>query len=309
SSPTTSEWPKGNIVLHNDNNYTSMTTLMPPIIKTAPGADLMVCWDNLMKDLLCHDIVAPSNGIDNVAFLQIKNLSKTQVQDKLAVGQLDENLVNVYREHHVDSATKCANLSQYVLGASVLDPVADYAVPAAGKTVTYMLLFASGTIPGVGSRAMTFIEPTDGDTTMMVEAPDACAGGILDFHATLGAHMSIPAMDSTKWHVDWSQITHDSFQNAVNFPKIDKVLLGFYQGMTADNLKDNFKDIEQIATKLYEVAVPKGARDVQLADAKARGTGEAFAGFTMTDGVWAMAVLCSQCQVPAPVLLTILDPA
>ena len=32
-----------------------------------------------MKDLLCHDIVAPTNDIDNVGFLQIPNMSQTQV--------------------------------------------------------------------------------------------------------------------------------------------------------------------------------------------------------------------------------------
>ena len=46
------------VVLMDANNYTSLTTLALPTIQTAPGADLMVCWDGLMKDLLCHDIAA-----------------------------------------------------------------------------------------------------------------------------------------------------------------------------------------------------------------------------------------------------------
>ena len=83
--------------------------------------------------------------------------------------------------------------------------------------------------------------------------------------------MPISATDSTKWHVDWSQITKDSFGNPVVFNKIDKVLLGFYQGKTAADLQTNFKDIEQIATTLYEVPVAHGARDVDLANAKVRG--------------------------------------
>ena len=40
------------------------------------------------------------------------------------------------------------------------------------------------------------------------------------------------------------------------FNKIDNVLIGFYQGKTAADLQANFKDIEQIATTLYEVPVP-----------------------------------------------------
>jgi hypothetical protein len=95
----------------------------------------------------------------------------------------------------------------------------------------------------------------------------------------------------------------------VLFTKIDKVLIGFYQDKTAADLQANFKDIEQIATTLYEVPVAPGARDVDLANAKVRAGTTAFPGFSsQTNGVWALAVTCSKCQVPAPILMTILDP-
>jgi hypothetical protein len=308
----TPEWPKGNIVLHDTNNFTSVTKLTLPVIQTAPGADLMVCWDGLTKDLLCHDIEAPANAIDNVSFLQIPSLSHDDVAAKLAIGQLDEALVKVYRDHHVDSAatTKCANIGTFILGTSMLNPAVDYTEPASGKTVTYMLLFETGTTPGVGSRAMTFLEPTSTSTETTVNAPDACANKVLDFKATLGAPIAIPAMDNTKWHIDWSQITKDSFGNKVSFNKIDNVLLGFYQGKTKDDLMAQFTDIEQIATTLYEVPVAQGARDVDLKNAKLRSDGTTmFPGFSsQTDGVWAIAVTCGKCQVPAPVALTILQP-
>ena len=86
------------------------------------------------------------------------------------------------------------------------------------------------------------------------------------------------------------------------------MLIGFYQGKTAADLQTMFKDIELIATTLYEVPVAIGARDVMLGDAKVRGATTPFPGFNQTDGVWALAVTCSKCQVPAPVLMTILQP-
>ena len=153
---------------------------------------------------------------------------------------------------------------------------------------------------------MLFLDPTG--TTSNVAAVDACSTNVLHFQATFGTPMMISATDSSKWHVDWSQLTKDSFGNPVLFTKISSVLVGYYQGKTAADLMTNFKDIEQIATKLYEAPVAPGARDVKLADAKERGTGTAFPGFTQTDGVYAMAVLCAKCQVPAPVLMTILQP-
>jgi hypothetical protein len=298
------------VVLMDTNNYTSNTTLALPTIQTAPGADLMVCWDGLMKDLLCHDINATNGGIDNVAFLQIPNLKHDQVAMKLAVGQLDENLVKVYRDYHTSKTpdSKCTTLSTMILGTSTLAPATDYVEPAADKTVTYMLLFATGTTPGVGSKAMTFLEPTSASTATTVAAPDACAGNVLDFQATLGTPLSISATDKTKWLVDWSKITKDSFGNPVVFNKVDNVLLGFYQGKTAADLQTSFTDIEQIATTLYEVPVAHGARSVDLAKATVKGGTDAFPGFTQTDGVWALAVTCGACQVPAPVALTILQP-
>jgi hypothetical protein len=94
----------------------------------------------------------------------------------------------------------------------------------------------------------------------------------------------------------------------VNFTKIDNVLLGFYQGKTKADLEAQFKDIDMIATTLYKGPVPVGARDIDLSTLKVDGTGAAFSGFTQTDGVWAIGVTCSQCQVPAPILLSILTP-
>jgi hypothetical protein len=304
TAPPTEMWPKGNIVFTDANNYMSDTHLTIPIVSTAPGADLDICWDGLMKDLLCHDLMAGTNDVDNVAFLQIPNMSKAAVESKLAVGQLDENLVKVYGDFHVDhtAASKCTKLSQLKLGRSIA-PATDY---IADMNTTYMLLFASGTTPGVGSKSMLFLDPTG--TAASVAAVDACANHVLMFDATLGAPMAIPAADNTKWHVDWSQLTHDSFNNPVLFNKIDKVLIGYYQGKTAADLQTSFKDIEQIATTLYEVTVAPGARDVDLKNAKVRGGTTAFTGFNQTDGAWALAVTCGKCQVPAPILMSILQP-
>ena len=153
-SSTPSEWPKGNVVLKDANNYTSDTTLTIPIVQAKAGADLTVCWDGIMKDLLCHDLVAGTEDIDNVGFLQVP-LSKDVVSQKLAVGQLSENQVGIYREHRVAAGETCANLSTFAFG-STLNPATDFVEPTGGKTLTYMLLFATGLTPGVGSRAMYY---------------------------------------------------------------------------------------------------------------------------------------------------------
>jgi hypothetical protein len=311
-SPTTSTWPKGNVVFQDPNNYTSQTSLTIPTVATAPGVDLTVCWDKLMKDLLCHNIVQPGNGIDNVGFAKIPNMSHDTVAQQLAVGTFDTGLAKTYGDFHVadEPGATCTTLSKMKLGESI-DPAVDYVLPVANMTITYMLMFSTGTTPAVGTKSMLFLEPTTGNAVMNVDAIDACSTNVLHFQATLGQPMTISATDSSKWHVDWSQLTKDSFGNTINFShlKVDKVLVGWYQGKTAADLQTQFKDIDMIATNLWEVAVPPGARDAKLGDAKERTSGAAFTGFMQTgDGVWAMAVQCSKCQVPAPILLSILTP-
>ena len=38
------------------------------------------------------------------------------------------------------------------------------------------------------------------------------------------------------------------------------------------------------------------------------GSGELFTGFDRGPGVWLLALMCSTCQNPAPILLTVLEP-
>ncbi len=297
--------PWGNVVLHDANNYAATASLSIPVVQTAPGADLRICWSSLAKDLRCHDLV-PTIDIDNVAFMQIPNVTRNEVAGELLVGQLDENLLRVYGDYHVDQTptSTCASLSQFKLGEYVV-PATDY---VADPNTTYLLLFATGTTPVVGSRSMLFLEPTSASSVTAVDAVDACAANAFNFRATFGQPMPISQTDSAKWDLDWSQITRDSFANAVRFTKIDGVQVGFYQNLTAAELEARFIDIDLIATALYEVPVAVGARHVDLANARLRGTNETFPGFTRTDGVWAVAVRCSKCQIPEPVVFTVLQP-
>src|SRR5688572_23627986 len=144
SSPSNSDGgmivPVGNVVMRDMNSYTSVSSLTIPVIPTASGADLQVCWGDIMKDILCHDVSATMD-IDNVAFLQIPGFPRDVIQDKLAKGTLLTNDVAVYREFNTTAAGTCANLSQFKFG-STLVPATDY-VTAANKS--YMMLFTTGT--------------------------------------------------------------------------------------------------------------------------------------------------------------------
>jgi len=297
--------PEGNVVLRDENNYTSQSTLTIPVVQTAPGADLEICWDAVMKDILCHDIV-PATDIDNVSFLQIQNMSKAQIETKLALGQLTTSQVKIYRDFHVDQTgtTTCTKLSTLSFGGTAAIPAQDYVEGAGNK---YLLLFANGTTPGTGTRTMTFIEPVATATATAVAAPDGCSSNILDFNADLTTPKPLAIPTAGPWKLDWSLITQDSMGNNVIFQNLDEVMLGFYQGKSVADLQADFLNIETSATVLYQMPVPLGTKFVDLANAK-DASGAAFNGFDRSDGTWAVAVLCSKCQVPAPVAMSILQP-
>jgi len=291
--------PVGNVVVHDENNYSAQSSLTIPVVETAPGADLQICWSAVSTDLLCH----PADPVDNVAFLKIPNMSQDQVEARLTTGQLGESQVALYRELHTSGLTSsCAMLSALAFG-SALVPASDY---VESSTIQYLLLFTRGTTLGVGAQSMIFIKPTASSANVQVEAPDACASKILHFQATLGV-APVPIPTAGPWKLDWTLVTRDAFANSVSKLKLDKVELGFYEGMTADDLQSHFLDVEIIASSLYRAAVPAGQKYVDLATAKDSG-GAAFPGFTQTGGTWAVAVLCSTCSVPAPVIFTILQP-
>ncbi len=300
--------PVGNVVLRDANNYTSQSSLNIPTIQTASAQDLSISWTGISKDLLCHTAAS----IDNVAFLKIGNMSPSDIEAKLATGQLLSSEVAIYRELHTASAggdggtaATSTMLSKLSYGTA-LDPATDY---LESTTTQYLLLFTHGTTLGVGAQAMTFIQPTASSQNTAVAAPDACASNVLTFNATLSTMpVSIPV--AGPWKIDWSQITKDNFGNTLDFSqtKLDKVELAYFQSMTAADLQTHFLDIEIDATSLYTVAVPAGQKYVDLAAADADG-GTAFPGFTTTGGTWAVAVLCSACSIPAPIVFALLTPS
>ena len=296
---------EGWVILQDANNYTSVSSLAIPVVQTAPGANLRVCWSGLAKDQFCHDL-APTSDIDNVGFLQIPNASHAQVAAAFAVGQLDEATIRKYADYHTDQSptATCANLSQFRLGTALV-PATDY---VEDSNTTYLLLFGTGTTPGVGSRSMLFLQPTSASTVTAVDAVDACAADVLNFKATFGQPLPISRTDSTRWHLDWSQLTRDSFGSAIAFAKIDAVQVAFFQNLTDADVQGRFIDIDLLATSLYEVVVPAGAEDLDLANARLKGANDAFPGFIRTDGVWAVAARCSRCQTPVPVVFSILQP-
>lgn len=292
----------GNIVLSDANNYHSTSSLTLPTIETVSGTDFEICWGGLTKDLQCHD-VAPQPDVDNVALLRFLHLTEEQVEAKLTAGQLPQSAVDGYLELHTDHNSTCARLSQLSFFTTPIMVDKEY-VESADQT--YMFVFTKGTKPGIGARAMTFVKPSAASVNTKVEAPSGC--GLLDFTADLSSLTKVAVPAAAPWVVDWRAVTKDGQGNPIVAESIDGVLLGFYEGLSVADLQAQIFEIERVATNLYELPLT-GGRTADLSKAKDRATGAAFTGFQRSaPGVWMLGLMCSTCQNPAPVVMTILEP-
>lgn len=292
---------RGNVQLQDENNYSSMSSLSIPVVETAVS-DLDICWKDAVKDLQCHD-VDPATDLDNVSLLRFLHLSNEEVEKKLTSGQLSQSQLDGYVDFHTDHDSTCTKLSAFSFFGTEIDVPEQYVESDDRK---YMLIFSKGTTPGVGARTMTFIQPTAGSTNTVVNAPEGC--GILDFKANLTGAKKVPVGAKAPWLVDWQDVTVDGQGNPIVSQSIDRLMLGFFEDTTVEELQEQIFDIEQNATSLWELPLT-GGRKAELSFAEERKTGDAFAGFDRTDGVWLLALLCSTCQNPQPVVLSILDPS
>jgi len=299
---STTDDVRGNIIVRDEHNYRTTASLSIPTVETAPATDLDICWTNVVDDLQCHP-VATQADVDNVSLLRISHLSQQEVSDKLASGLLTQSQVAGYLDYQPDHVATCAKLSQLSFFGTAIKVTEEYKESA---DFTYLLLFSKGTTPGLGARAMTFIRPTSTSVNTKVDAPTGC--GMLDFSADLASVTHLPVPVAGPWVLDWRDITRDGQGNPVPFEKIDGVTVGFYAGKSVADLQANIFDIELIATTLWDLPLAAG-RTADLALATQRGGGGAFPGFDRTDaGTWMLALTCSRCQTPAPVVLAILAP-
>jgi hypothetical protein len=291
----------GVIRLGDENNYRATASLSLPTVETASATDLDICWTGTTSDLLCHPVV-PETDIDTVGLLRLRGLTEPQIEAQLVSGTLAQSHVDGYVQYFTDHIATCIKLSQF----SFFGTASDIASLYVESTIeSYMLVFAQGIQPGVGSRAMTFLKPTANSTNTRVEAPSGC--GLLDFTADLASLTRVPVSAGGPWTVDWGNVTTNGQGDPITYARVNRLLVGFYQGLTVADLQARFFDIELLATSLWELPIP-GGHTADLGQAVERSSGALFPGFARTDGAWMLALLCTTCQNPAPVVLTILKP-
>lgn len=282
--------------LTDANNFAYTGTLDAPSYPTAPATDITICWDQLTDDIQCHD-VDPAADIDNIGLVRFPNLSEEDVEAGLSTDNLQQADISGYVEVANDGGT-CANIASMSFFGTPIDVPSEYTADGG----TYLLLLTSGTVPGVGARMIAFLDPTEGETATTVDVGSGC--GSLDFTVDLDALTPMSVCNSGDVEFDWTGVTVDGQGNPINYMDIDQLMLGYYEGVTLADLESQFLDLELIATRKYTLAL-EGGTSANLADAT-DGTSN-FSGFE-GDGLWILALRCTQCSNPAPPFLTVLEP-
>jgi hypothetical protein len=313
------------VLIEQINNYTSMTTLRPPVIDTAPGANLEICWTDLTIDMQCHEM-DPSADIGQVTFLRfdVDSLEleegqdpKEAVADRLTSGELQMNDLDGIT--HLDTS----ELDPPGATCAVLDDLTNFGTPVdyadeytENPEKIYVMVWGSGTEPGVNTRAIAFLNPTSSSLNVEVTAnlDVSCneeGEGILTFTAAFQTPVAVPAGETL---FDWRNVELDGLLNELNSGNINRILLAHYESLTPDDLETRVFDLEDLADDLWENPDFKGGVTYNLLNLKRRDTtgvtDETFEGFDAypEGGTWLLGHQCTFCQNPAPLILTVLEP-
>lgn len=290
------------ILLKDSQNYRATAALSIPTIETVSGMDIDICWNDLVRDLQCHE-VAPLVDINTVGIVRLLNVEEDEAEELLANGQLAMSQVDGYLQFNTDHQSTCGKLSSMSLVGTPIE-IGEHYSESSGHT--YLLVFTESADPGGAAYAMTFVKPLSTSTNTMVNAVDGC--GLLEFTADLTTPETVPVPLEGPWLMNWRDVTVDGQGYPIDVGGIDGVLLGFYEDMTVADLEEQILDLEIIATDIWEINLRQG-RTAELGFAQNRDDSSLFPGFDTTrEGTWVFGLTCSTCQNPAPVVLSILEP-
>lgn len=288
-----------NLLLTDAHNFSYTGDVDVPSAVTVSGQDITICWDQVSDDMQCHD-VDPVADFDNIGLARFPHKTQADVELGLSENSLLMADVDGYVEWNTDHSSTCVQLADFSFFGTPINVPKEYNADGG----TYMLMLTEGQEPGIGARAITFLEPrVDSDVTQ-VDMQGSC--GLLDFAASLEALTPLDVPAAGPWVADWSALTKDGIGADLRLENIDRLMIAFYEGQTPADLQTRFLDLEIIQTASYELALPGGST-ADLADASSA-SGAAFPGFS-GDGTWLIALFCGRCYNPAPVFLTVASPS
>jgi hypothetical protein len=289
------------LFLADANNFSWTGDLDGPHTQVASRTDLEICWDQVLDDMQCHEVV-PADDLGVITMARFQNITEEEVEEQLGNDTLQMDSLSGYFGYWPTGGETCAMLSDFTLEGSFVDIEQEF---YEGGGV-YMLLAGRGTEAGQGTVTLEFLEPVgmDGEPPASHSMGGGCE--VLDFSADLGSleTVSLPA-DGESWMVDWGNLETNGLGLPLELSRIDRLMVGYYAGLSAADLESSFLDMELIADGLWYLDIP-GGFTADLAQATTA-DGSTFTGFD-GEGTWVLALFYSHATNPAPLFLTIVEP-
>jgi hypothetical protein len=285
------------VYLEDANNFSYVGTVDAPSLDVASGQDLEICWDGLTEDIQCHD-VDPAADIGILTLARFLNLTEPEIEQQISEDTLSTTALSGFLDYPVPAGETCAQLEDFTLEGTEVD-LAEEFYEGGG---TYLLLAGAGTEPGQGTLALMFLNPKEASDVTAVTMGSAC--DTLDFSVDLSSltPVALPASGDS-WVVDWGGLTVNGLGNPFEISKLDRLMLGYYPDYGLTDLEEHFLDLEIDADALWYLDIG-GTFSADLA--QATGDDGAFAGFE-TSGTYVLALMCTTCQNPAPIFLTLVQ--
>jgi hypothetical protein len=289
------------ILIEDPNNYSATSRFDIPVIETAAGVDLTICYGEVETDLSCSE-VDPQTDVDAVALLVSRTSSSEAIGEMLSSGELDMSNIHGYLFRETDHQSTCTELSS-LSNFGVPVNVGDFYVENADHG--YLFMVSRGTSAGSGTVSMVLAKPVSSSMNTRIDLPSGC--DLHEMTADLESAVPVRFAYETQWIVDYGRLTRDALDNPF-MNNVDGLVLSFFAGATLSELETHLMDLDAVATESFDLQLT-GSRVVSLHDARSRETGEAFAGFRRADaGVWLFRLTCSFCTNPMPPVIAVFEP-
>jgi hypothetical protein len=297
------------IPITDANQYTSEATLDIPSIEVV-AENITIGWSGVSSDLQCNDVDV--SDLVNVSFLRFEGMTEEEVAEELTKSRIDSNKAKFF-DYRIKAGELTVELEAFEkLGGVPIDIDSDFKIDA---ETAYLIIVQDQLGLGVGTKSMTFVRPSD-EGTDLVELGTGCPSPpILTFDAFLADKPTISVPAEAPWIVGWRDVTKDGTGGELALADTDQLLIGFYPDMSPSDLETEFFDIETLAEPMWELAVEGPDLKADLSNAVKRNADgtpslEKFSGFDQQgEGTWMVALTCSVCANPQPVILAILEPS
>jgi len=301
------------LVTSPDNNYQFQSTLTMNPVDVKPASDITIDWSGVSQDFLKRPV-----DLNKVDMVEVGLWARTidQFEMELNDDTLMNPLVLAYITPNNHGTTGSILNAMVPIGSVPGNTILDYLKVENydPSNHLYAVMVASGMDYGRGTYMLGAFKLNASSTNTTIKVASAAnpadptvSTTKVEFKATIASRPPtyIPAGQSD-FMIDWTKMKLTAAGLEFIPASIQKIRIGHYT-QTPDQLEgDNFLQLDETASEMFEAAVDVGTK-INFNQTKSKTTGMPFAGIDNT-GTWIVALNCTMCQNPAPWYLTVLKP-